>query len=253
MSESSIASSENLNLQAAQFLPRLTGWVASTRSWVGDSLQAARDSDWMKQIGRSLGANWLLQLLDQVNLRKVRETVEALQREHPDESPAQLSARLISRKAFFAGGIGVASGLLPPGINLPAIAADVVGTLVLEIELIYEIACAHGLDLDSPDRKGEAALVLALGTGADRLAGAGTQALKRVVATQIARVNLEQLARIIGKQLAERLVLKGVPMVVGAVVGGGTNLAAINLIGNAAAHFYESQITVQAEASKEAA
>lgn len=177
-----------------QIAPQVVSWVATTRSRLGDSLQAVRTSDWMQQIGRTIGANWILQLLDQVNLQKVRETVTALQLEHPGESPPELAQRLIQRKAVFAGGVGVASGLLPPGINLPLVAADVVATVMLEIELIYEIACLYGLDSSDPDRKGEAVLVLALGSGADRLAGAGTQALKQAVGQQMARMSTEQLA-----------------------------------------------------------
>ncbi|MBW4699384.1 MAG: EcsC family protein [Aphanocapsa lilacina HA4352-LM1] len=227
-----------------QIGPQVMTWVAATRSRLGDSLQAVRTSDWMQQIGRTIGANWILQLLDQVNVQKVRETVTTLQIEHPGESPPELAQRLIQRKAVFAGGVGVASGLLPPGINLPMVAADVVATVMLEIELIYEIACLYGLDLGDPDRKGEAVLVLALGSGADRLAGAGTQALKQAVGQQMARIGTEQLARLVGKQLAERLLLKGVPLFVGALVGAGVNATALILIGNTASKFYASQISV---------
>ncbi len=225
---------------------RALDWFSSARTHLGDYVDGARDRPWIQQLNRSLGGNWILPLLDRVNIQRVRETVAAAQKQHPNDAPGQLADRLIQRKAFFAGGIGVASGVLPPGLNLPMVAVDVVATVVMEIELVYEIAHVYGLDLDSPDRKGEAILVLALGTGADRLAGLSAVALKRLARDQLSRAAIEQLARIIGKQLAERVVLRGLPLFVGAVIGGGANLTALNLIGNAARRFYEHEITVQA-------
>lgn len=225
-------------------------WVASTRRQLGEYIEVVHESDWMKQVGRVLGASWLLNLIDQVDIWKVRETVSKIRQQHPDESPNQIAQRLIQRKSLLVGGIGLASGILPPGVNIPVIAVDVIATVVLQLELVYEIAFAYGMNLEDSDRRGEALLVLAAGTGSDRVVNLGVRTLQRVATEKLSGALIQRLAGLVGRRLAEQLFKRSIP-IFGAVLGAGTNIGLLALIGNAACKFYEREITVNASAVTE--
>jgi len=104
-----------------------------------------------------------------MRLRKqeIRRTVQTLRARHPDESPAQLSQRLIDSHQRLAL-IGGAFSYLPfvlPGVGQALKLAGVVGTTSMltrmHLYMILEIALVHGHDIDDQARVPEMATVIA--------------------------------------------------------------------------------------------
>jgi hypothetical protein len=115
-----------------------------------------------------------------LRLRKseIRRTVQALRARYPDETPEQLSRRLIeshSRVALIGGAFSYLPFMLP-GVGRALRLAGVVGTCSMmtrmHLYLILEIALVHGHDIDDEARVPEMAAVV----GATGLA-AGTPLL----------------------------------------------------------------------------
>ncbi len=174
----------------------------------------------LRNILRAFRADWLLSAFGQVDLDKARETVKKLQQENPDETPNQIAHRIILEKVMYAGGIGLASSILP-GVALALLAVDVAITTVLQAEMVYEIAAAYGLDLKDPARKGEVLAIFGLSIG-------GSQAIKT------------------GTGL-----LRNVPLA-GMAIGASTNAVMLYTLGYAACRFYEAKtnpLTSQAAAA----
>ncbi|MBC8123055.1 MAG: hypothetical protein H7Y22_14610, partial [Gemmatimonadaceae bacterium] len=69
----------------------------------------------------------------------------------------------------------------------------------------------------------------------------------RVATEKLSGVLIQRLASLVGRRLAEQIFKRSIP-VFGAVLGAGTNIALLTLIGNAACKFYEHEITVNASA-----
>ncbi|MGA7954494.1 MAG: EcsC family protein [Gloeobacterales cyanobacterium] len=219
-------------------------WVGSLSEFLGDTVSKTKENWLSRLLTKYLGANWLLDLLNKVDIHKARNRVAKLQRAYPQETPAQISQRLIWSKAKYIGGIGFASGLVPPGLNVPFIVLDVITTVVIQMELVYEIAAAHGLDLEAQERKGELVLVMAIGAGSDRAVTAGL----RVFEQKVTPVLLEQLAKVVGGKLAEKFVTRSIPLI-GAALGAGANITFLYLLGKTAVQFYSNKGLVLEEAT----
>lgn len=212
----------------SSYEPRnLLDWLSEAHTFVGTTF-------WMRQASRILGTDWLLQIVAQVDPNQVATTVgEVRSQLPPTATPLELVQELTRRKALICGGLGLAVGLLPPGLNV----ADAFVNLRFQVELIYEIACVYGVDLHSAERKGEALIVLATGFGAERATGMGIQLAQSFALKELSGPLIAQLAKFISIQIAERLVLGGIPLL-GACARAGTNAAFVTLVGNAAQRFY---------------
>jgi uncharacterized protein (DUF697 family) len=224
--------------------PKAMSWIESLSEFLGDTVSKTKENWLSRLLTKYLGANWLLDLLEKVDIHKARKRVAKVQRAYPNESPAQISQRMIWSKAKYLGGIGFASGLVPPGLNVPFIVLDVITTVVVQMELVYEIAAAHGLDLEAPERKGELVLVMAVGAGSDRAVNAGLRVFER----KVTPVLLEQLAKVLGGKLAEKFVTRSIPLI-GAVLGAGANITFLYALGKTAVQFYSQKGLVLEEAT----
>ncbi len=224
--------------------PKAMSWIESLSEFLGDTVSKTKENWLSRLLTKYLGANWLLDLLEKVDIHKARKRVAKVQRAYPNESPAQISQRMIWSKAKYLGGIGFASGLVPPGLNVPFIVLDVITTVVVQMELVYEIAAAHGLDLEAPERKGELVLVMAVGAGSDRAVNAGLRVFER----KVTPVLLEQLAKVLGGKLAEKFVTRSIPLI-GAVLGAGANITFLYALGKTAVQFYSQKGLVLEEAA----
>lgn len=71
-------------------------------------------------------------------------------------------------KAIQAGGIGLATNILPP-IAAALFAVDLATVVRLQAEMVYEIAAAYGLDLEDPARRGEVIALFGLSLGSGTL------------------------------------------------------------------------------------
>lgn len=169
-------------------------------------------SYWLiRKLSGVLNLNWLLGAVDSVNLEKAETAVKKLQQEHPNESPSQIAHRIMVEKATKAGGIGLATSILP-GIAVALLAIDLAATTELQSEMLYQIAAAYGLDLKDPARKGEILGIFGLGLGGGRLLKAAGLGL-----------------------------LRNVPFA-GAVIGASSNATMIYSLGYAACRFYEAKL-----------
>jgi len=169
-------------------------------------------SIWLiRKLAGVLNLNWLVGGVDKVNLEKAEEAVKKLKQRHPKESPSQLAHRIMVEKATQAGGIGLATSILP-GAALALLAIDLAATTELQSEMVYQIASVYGLDLKEPARKGEVLGIFGLALGGGRL-------LKET-----------------GLGL-----LRNIPFA-GAVIGASSNATMIYSLGYAACRFYEAKL-----------
>ena len=179
-------------------------------------------SNWLvRRVTGVLNFGWLLGATDNVDLGKATEAVRKLQREHPNEFPSQISHRIMVEKATYAGGIGLASSIIP-GEAAALFAVDLAATTRLQAEMVYQVAAAYGLDLQDPGRKGEVVAIFGLGLGGGRVLKAAGLGL-----------------------------LRNIPFA-GAVIGASSNAAMIYSLGYAACRFYEAKLDSSISLTSEA-
>jgi uncharacterized protein (DUF697 family) len=190
------AAQRTLNL-----ISQATQGAGQTVTYVGNN--------WLvRRLTRFLNLGWLVGATDNVDLAKAEAAVRKLQQEHPNDPPSQIAHRIMVDKATRAGGIGLASSILP-GAALALLAVDLAATMQLQAEMVYQIAAAYGLELQDPARKGEVLGIFGLGLGGGKLMRAAGLGL-----------------------------LRNIPFA-GAVIGASSNSAMLYSLGYAACRFYE--------------
>ncbi|NMG10241.1 hypothetical protein [Brasilonema sp. UFV-L1] len=168
--------------------------------------------NWLiRKLAGFLNLNWLVGAADSVNLDKAEAAVKKLKQKYPNESPSQIAHRIMVEKATKAGGIGLATSVLP-GVAAALLAIDLAATTELQSEMIYQIAAVYGLDLKDPARKGEVLAIFGLALGGGRLLKAAGLGL-----------------------------LRNIPFA-GAVIGTSANATMIYSLGYAACRFYEAKL-----------
>lgn len=177
----------------------------------GQAVDRVSDNWLVRRVSGVLNLNWLVGATDRVDIKKAEAAVKKLQQEHPNESPSRIAHRIMVEKATRAGGIGLASSILP-GAALALLAIDLAATTQLQAEMVYQIAATYGLDLEDPARKGEVLAIFGLGLGGGR-------------ALRTAGLGL----------------LRNVPFA-GAMIGASSNAAMIYSLGYAACRFYEAKL-----------
>ena len=181
---------------------------------VGYAFDLIANNPLFQQVKNALPQDWLV-VLDKVDLVKAETEVRTLQQQYPNEQPSEIAHRVIIDKGILAAGLGLATNLLP-GAILAGGVLDLAGTMFLQAEMVYQIACAYGLDLQDPARKAEILTIFGLSFGSE-------QTLK------------------IGIGYAAKAGLSLVP-VAGVVVGAGTNAAILYALGYGACRFYETKL-----------
>ncbi|NDJ18137.1 hypothetical protein [Myxacorys almedinensis] len=164
----------------------------------------------VKRLAGVLKLDWLTGMSDRVDTTKAEAAVREFQRKYPDESPSQITHRLMVKKAFQAGSSGFVTSMLP-GFATALLALDLAATTALQTELVYEIAAAYGLDLQDSARKGEVLAIFGLAVG-------GGNALKAGLGF-----------------------LRNIPLA-GAMIGASTNATMLYSLGYAASQFYEAKL-----------
>lgn len=186
----------------------------------GQAVTYISDNPLIRKLTGAMKLDWLVGLSDQVDLSKAEAAVRKLQREHPDESPSQIAHRIMVEKAIYAGGVGLASSLVP-GQAIALLAVDLATTSALQTEMVYQIAAAYGLDLNDPARKGEVLAIFGLALGSNKAIRAGL------------------------------VFVRNVPLA-GAVIGASANATTLYALGYAACRFYEAKLDPEvAETSTE--
>ncbi|TVP63696.1 MAG: hypothetical protein EA343_07250 [Nodularia sp. (in: Bacteria)] len=177
----------------------------------GDVVNHISENWLIKKLTGVLNLNWLISPSESVDLEKAEASVNKLQQKYPHESPSEIAHRIMVDKATKAGGIGLASSILP-GVAAALLAIDLAATTKLQSEMIYEIAAVYGLDLKDPARKGEVLGIFGLGLGGGRLLRLGGLGL-----------------------------LRNVPFA-GAAIATSSNATMIYSLGYAACRFYEAKL-----------
>jgi len=127
----------------------------------GHAVTYISDNPLIRKLTGAMKLDWLVGLSDEVDLSKAEAAVRKLQQEYPDESSSQIAHRIMVEKAIYAGGVGLASSLVP-GQAIALMAVDLATTSALQTEMVYQIAAAYGLDLNDPARKGEVLAIFGL-------------------------------------------------------------------------------------------
>ncbi|AGY58037.1 EcsC family protein [Gloeobacter kilaueensis] len=185
-------------------------WIEQAAREAGRTVDAVVANPVVRTVAGVVRLGSVLNAVERVDVDQVQAEVDRFRREHPDEGPAALAGRIIAEKAAYAGGIGLA-GSVVPGFLAGLLAIDLAANLLLQAQMVYQIAAVYGLDLRNPDRKGEVVLIFALAFG-------GNQAL---------RLGLAPLVRL--------------PLV-GSLVEAGTSATTLYALGQAACRFYEAKL-----------
>ena len=180
---------------------------------VGYTLELIANNPLFQEVKSALPQDWLV-VLDKVDLVKAETEVRRLQQQYPNEQPSEIAHRIIVAKGILAAGLGLATNLLPGAGSV----LDLAGTMFLQAEMVYQIACAYGLGLQDQARKAEILAIFGLSFGSE-------QALK------------------FGISYAAKAGLSLIP-VAGAVVGAGTNAAMLYALGYGACRFYETKLNM---------
>jgi uncharacterized protein (DUF697 family) len=196
LGEATAKQTQQLLTQAAQGAGQATGFVGNNPV--------------LRKVGSRLNWAWLVDATNQVDLAKAEAAVQDLQRQHPNHSPSQIAHTLMVQKAVYAGGVGLATSMIP-GVATALLTVDLAANMALQAEMVYQIAAAYGLNLRDPTRKGETLAIFGMALGGGRAIKLGLGLLRN---TPIA----------------------------GALVGASANAAMLYSLGYAACRFYEAQL-----------
>jgi len=164
----------------------------------------------LEKLTHALKLDWLLPIINKVDVQGAAAAVQDLQTQYPHESVNQITHRLIQQKALLVGGMGLASSLVP-GAAAALFTVDLAALAFAQAELGYQIAAAYGLDLSHPARKGEILAIFGAAMGANYAFKTGL-----------------------------KFALRNVP-IAGGAVGASTNAIALYAVGYAACRFHETQ------------
>ncbi|HEY9750408.1 MAG TPA: hypothetical protein V6C63_17120, partial [Allocoleopsis sp.] len=202
------------------------GGAVGSAAWqatdgIGYVLDMITHSPQLQELTKAVKVDWLVRIIEQVDVIKAETQVKNLQQKYPQEKPSDIAHRLMLEKALYVGGSGLSSSLVP-GFAAALFAVDLAATTAIQAEMGYQIACAYGFDLSEPARKGEIVAIFGLALG-------GSYALKAGLGF-----------------------LRNIPMA-GAVIGASSNAAALYAVGYAACRFYEAKLNPASSEAKAAA
>jgi uncharacterized protein (DUF697 family) len=178
---------------------------------VGYVFDMITNSPQLQEITKALKVDWLMTVIERIDIVKAETHVKNLQRKYPNEKPRDIAHRIMMEKALYVGSSGFASSLMP-GFAAAMFAVDLAATMALQAEMVYQIAGAYGLNLQDPARKGEVLAVFGITLGSSSALQAGLG-----------------LAR-------------NIP-VAGSVIGASSNAAMLYALGYATCRFYEAKLT----------
>ncbi len=131
---------------------------------VGNTLHPIAENPAVNYVAKVPGLSWLTSALGKVDQKKAQADISALKAKYPTESAEDLAHRIIVDTTIKAGGIGLATNIIPP-IALGLFAVDLAAIASLQSEMLYRIAGIYDFEVTDPARKGEALTVFALSLG----------------------------------------------------------------------------------------
>ncbi|MBD2461782.1 hypothetical protein H6G89_12045 [Oscillatoria sp. FACHB-1407] len=198
--------------------PATHKWVEQTTETVGKVVSPIIDNPMIKFVSKLPIINWLMSALGEVDTQQVQKEVSQLRQQYPNESDDQLAHRIIVDTAMKAGGIGLATNLIPP-LALSLLAIDLAAVSKLQAEMLYRIAAVYGFSLADPTRRGEVLTIFGFSLGGSRVLKAG---------------------------LSFAEIIPGA----GAFLGASSNAALIYSLGFAANQFYQNKTRLANRAAK---
>ncbi|UNU25777.1 hypothetical protein [Microcoleus vaginatus] len=146
---------------------------------LGSALGLISQSPILKKLTENFKIDWLVNAIDKVDVVTAEGQVRELQRQYPHEKPQEIAHRLMVEKALLAAGSGLVSSLVP-GAALALAGMDLAAMTALSAELVYQIAAAYGMDLQSSDRKGEVVAIFGLSLGSNLAIEAGVTLVSNI-------------------------------------------------------------------------
>ena len=138
--------------------------LEQTTESVGNTLHPIAENPAVDYVAKVPGLSWLTSALGRVDKEKAKADVEKLKVKHPTDSSEDLAHHIIVDSTLKAGGIGLATNIIPP-VALGLFAVDLAAVAALQSEMLYRIAAAYDFDVEDPARKGEALTIFALSLG----------------------------------------------------------------------------------------
>ncbi|PZO16380.1 MAG: hypothetical protein DCF25_12525 [Leptolyngbya foveolarum] len=138
--------------------------LEQTTENVGNTLQPIAENPAIDYVAKIPGLGWLTSALGRVDKEKAQADIAKLKVKHPTDSAEDLAHHIIVDSTLKAGGIGLATNIIPP-IALGLFAVDLAAVASLQSEMLYRIAAAYDFNVDDPARKGEALTIFALSLG----------------------------------------------------------------------------------------
>ena len=157
----------------------VVGGISTATSRTGNVIDSVGSNFLVKKAVQIFRADWLLKILDQVDVDKSEAEVKRLKQKYPNESANQIAQRVIKQKAFYAGASGFATSIVP-GSAAVLFSVDLVATTSLQAEMVYQIASAYGMDLHDSTRKGEVIAIFGLAFGGKMAIKAGLKLLRNM-------------------------------------------------------------------------
>ena len=148
-------------------------------NFLGSALGLISQSPILKKLTENFKIDWLVNAIDKVDVVTAEAQVRELQRQYPHEKPQEIAHRLMVEKALLAAGSGLASSLVP-GAALALAGMDLAAMTALSAELVYQIAAAYGMDLQSSDRKKEVVAIFGLSLGSNLAIEAGVTLVSNI-------------------------------------------------------------------------
>jgi HJR/Mrr/RecB family endonuclease/uncharacterized protein (DUF697 family) len=179
-------------------------------NFLGSALDLISQSPILKKLTEKFKIDWLVRAIDTVDVVTAEAQVRELQRQYPHKKPQKIAHRLMVEKALLAAGSGLVSSLVP-GTALALAGMDLAAMTALSAELVYQIAAAYGMDLQSSDRKKEVVAIFGLSLGSNLAIEAGVT------------------------------LVSNIPLA-GAVINASASAAMIYSLGYGACRFYESHL-----------
>lgn len=183
--------------------------IETTTKNLGRGVDPMARNPLVDYVAKIPGLSWLLNAVGKVDVSKLQAEVDQLKQQHPDETPEQITHRIIASASVIAAGTGLATNFVPP-LAVALFAVDLAAISKIQADMLYRIAAAYGFDLNDSARRGEALAVFAVSLGSSGLFKAGLSFLE---------------------------VIPGL----GALLGASSNAAIVYMLGLVARQFYETK------------
>ena len=138
--------------------------LEQTTENIGNTLHPIAENPAIDYVAKVPGLGWLTSALGRVDKEKAKADIIKLRAKHPNDSSEDLAHHIIVDSTLKAGGIGLATNIIPP-VALGLFAVDLAAVAALQSEMLYRIAAAYEFDVADPARKGEALTIFALSLG----------------------------------------------------------------------------------------